>query len=185
MPAYALTIFLGAFLLFQVQPVIAKIILPWFGGSAAVWTTCLLFFQMALLLGYLYAHALIRYLEPRTQMIVHGAVLLDESGNVVRPALIWCDVRTDIQCRELTEKIGPEQLIQATCNPALPNFTLPGDTSASDRYYHRDITQPFVLRDGRLSVPTGPGLGVDVDHEFLESITHWTQTVGALNPAAS
>ena len=48
---YALTILVSAFLLFQVQPVIAKIILPWFGGSAAVWTTCLLFFQMVLLLG--------------------------------------------------------------------------------------------------------------------------------------
>ena len=52
---YALTILVSAFLLFQVQPVIAKIILPWFGGSAAVWTTCLLFFQMVLLLGYLYS----------------------------------------------------------------------------------------------------------------------------------
>ena len=61
---------------------------------------------------------------------------------------------------------------------AMPNFTLPGDTSASDRYYHRDVTQPFVLHDGRLDVPTGPGLGVDVDIEFLESITHWKQTVG-------
>jgi xylulokinase len=55
---------------------------------------------------------------------MHGAVLLDEHGAVVRPALIWCDVRTDSQCRELTEKIGAAQLIQATCNPALPNFTL-------------------------------------------------------------
>ena len=61
---------------------------------------------------------------------------------------------------------------------AMPNFTLPGDTSASDRYYHRDITAPFVLRDGRLDVPSGPGLGVEVDMEFLESITHWKQTVG-------
>jgi O-succinylbenzoate synthase len=60
---------------------------------------------------------------------------------------------------------------------AMPNFTLPGDTSASDRYYHRDITAPFVLRDGRLDVPGGPGLGVEVDIEFLESITHWKQTV--------
>jgi O-succinylbenzoate synthase len=70
---------------------------------------------------------------------------------------------------------------------ALPNFTLPGDTSASDRYYHRDITQPFVLHDGRLDVPSGPGLGVDVDLEFLESITHWKQTVGdaRLSQAAS
>jgi len=73
---YALTILVSAFLLFQVQPVIAKIILPWFGGSAAVWTTCLLFFQMVLLLGYLYAHALVRYLKPKTQVQVHAALLL-------------------------------------------------------------------------------------------------------------
>ena len=47
---YGLTIFLSAFLLFQVQPLIGKMILPWFGGSAAVWTTCMLFFQLVLLL---------------------------------------------------------------------------------------------------------------------------------------
>jgi xylulokinase len=55
---------------------------------------------------------------------MHGAVMLDASDRVVRPALIWCDVRTDRQCRELTEKIGAERLIQLTCNPALANFTL-------------------------------------------------------------
>src|SRR5437016_10332958 len=55
---------------------------------------------------------------------MHGAVLLDEQGNVVRPALIWCDVRTEKQCRDLTAKIGEERLIQLTCNPALANFTL-------------------------------------------------------------
>src|SRR3954467_13126206 len=73
---YALTILVSAFLLFQVQPVIAKIILPWFGGTAAVWTTCMLFFQMVLLLGYLYSHAVILYLRPRTKAIAHAAVLL-------------------------------------------------------------------------------------------------------------
>jgi len=62
---------------------------------------------------------------------------------------------------------------------AMPNFTLPGDTSASDRYYRRDITEPFVLHDGRLKVPTGAGLGVTVDHEFLDSITHSKQTLKA------
>ena len=72
---YALTILVSAFLLFQVQPVIAKIILPWFGGSAAVWTTCLLFFQLVLLLGYLYSHAAIRYLKPRAQMLLHAVLL--------------------------------------------------------------------------------------------------------------
>ena len=55
---------------------------------------------------------------------MHGAVLIDERGNVVRPALIWCDVRTEKQCRELTRALGLERLIQLTCNPALPNFTL-------------------------------------------------------------
>ena len=53
---FAATILLSAFLLFQVQPLIAKLILPWFGGSAAVWTSCMLFFQLALLGGYAYAH---------------------------------------------------------------------------------------------------------------------------------
>ena len=55
---------------------------------------------------------------------MHGAVLLDERGNVVRPALIWCDVRTEKQCRDLTQALGLQRLIQLTCNPALPNFTL-------------------------------------------------------------
>jgi xylulokinase len=55
---------------------------------------------------------------------MHGAVMLDEQGSVVRPALIWCDVRTEKQCRDLTAKIGQDRLIQLTCNPALANFTL-------------------------------------------------------------
>jgi len=60
---------------------------------------------------------------------------------------------------------------------AMPNFTLPGDTSASERYYHHDITEPFVLVEGRLKVPTGPGFGVNIDHDFLAEITHATETV--------
>src|SRR5712691_10297186 len=72
----AATIFLSAFLLFQVQPLIAKIILPWFGGSAAVWSAALLFFQLLLLGGYLYAHCLIRYVKPKKQFIVHAALLV-------------------------------------------------------------------------------------------------------------
>ena len=60
---------------------------------------------------------------------------------------------------------------------AMPNFTLPGDTSASDRYYHRDITEPFALVDGRLNVPQGPGLGVNVDLAYLEEITTSSQVL--------
>src|ERR1700755_2358817 len=55
---------------------------------------------------------------------MHGCVMLDASGNVLRPALIWADQRTQPQCDWLTEKIGFERLIELTCNPALPNFTL-------------------------------------------------------------
>jgi xylulokinase len=55
---------------------------------------------------------------------MHGAVMLDAADAVVRPALIWCDVRTEKQCVEFTQKVGAERLIRLTCNPALPNFTL-------------------------------------------------------------
>ena len=75
MAAYALTIFTGAFLLFQVQPLIGKYILPWFGGGPGVWTTCMLFFQMLLLGGYAYAHFTSRWLKPRTQAVVHMVLL--------------------------------------------------------------------------------------------------------------
>lgn len=73
---FAATIGLSAFLLFLVQPVIAKQILPWFGGSAAVWTTCMVFFQVVLLAGYFYADWVIRRLDARRQAWVHGALLL-------------------------------------------------------------------------------------------------------------
>src|ERR1700720_334845 len=76
MSLYAVTIFLSAFLLFQVQPLIAKMILPWFGGSAAVWSASMLFFQLLLLAGYAYAHVSIRFLKARAQMMVHVALLL-------------------------------------------------------------------------------------------------------------
>src|SRR5439155_16691419 len=72
----AATILLSAFLLFQVQPVITKFILPWFGGSPAVWTTCMLFFQLVLLGGYAYAHLSARLLKPRLQAVLHLALLL-------------------------------------------------------------------------------------------------------------
>ena len=62
---------------------------------------------------------------------------------------------------------------------ALPGFTLPGDTSASDRYYKTDITEPFVLSDGHLDVPTGPGLGVTPIASELSAVTTWTEWIGA------
>ena len=72
---YALTIFTSAFLLFLVQPLKAKQILPWFGGSAAVWTTCLVFFQFLLLAGYAYSDWTTRNLSARRQVVLHIALL--------------------------------------------------------------------------------------------------------------
>jgi hypothetical protein len=72
----AATIFLGAFLLFQVQPIISKMILPWFGGGPAVWTTCMLFFQVLLLGGYAYSHFLISSRNIKRQTIIHVAILV-------------------------------------------------------------------------------------------------------------
>lgn len=72
---FTFTIFSSAFLLFLVQPMIAKIILPWYGGVAAVWSTCLLFFQVTLALGYLYAHWLIRRWSSMFQARIHLAAL--------------------------------------------------------------------------------------------------------------
>jgi len=72
---YALTVFASAFLLFQVQPLISKYILPWFGGTPAVWTTCMLFFQVTLFAGYAYAHFAAEKLPARGQALIHLALL--------------------------------------------------------------------------------------------------------------
>src|SRR5262245_24033228 len=73
---YSLTVFSSAFLLFQVQPIISKLILPWFGGAVAVWTVCQLFFQVTLLLGYLYAHMLTQKFQRKAQVWTHLALLV-------------------------------------------------------------------------------------------------------------
>ena len=70
------TIFSSAFLLFLIQPLIAKQILPWFGGSAAVWSICMVFFQVALLAGYAYSDWIARHLRVRAQVLLHGTLLL-------------------------------------------------------------------------------------------------------------
>jgi spermidine synthase len=72
----SLTLFLSGFLLFWFQPMVAKMVLPLFGGSVSVWTTCVLFFQTVLLAGYVYAHLLAAKAPLRVQFLVHGALML-------------------------------------------------------------------------------------------------------------
>ena len=89
MTYYAITIFLSAFLLFQIQPMLGKYILPWFGGTPAVWSTTMLFFQALLTGGYAYAYGLIDRLGERKQGIIHLALLGVSLILLVFTALTW------------------------------------------------------------------------------------------------
>ena len=92
---YTLTVFLSAFLLFEVQPVVAKMILPWFGGTSTVWSTCMLFFQVVLLMGYLYAHWLNGLRNERRQAAAHSILLAVSVGSLpILPNPAWRSVAT-------------------------------------------------------------------------------------------
>ena len=86
---FGVTIFTGAFLLFQVQPILGKYILPWFGGMSSVWTTCMLFFQVLLLGGYLYSHLLSTRLKPQTQARTHIGLLVATLVLLIAGAVLW------------------------------------------------------------------------------------------------
>ena len=121
---YAATIFLSSFLLFLVQPLIARLILPWFGGTAAVWTTCMLFFQTLLLAGYAYAHAAEARLRPRTQAIVHTALLALALATLpIAPAERWKPLGTEEPISAilllLAATVGLPYLLLASTSPLL------------------------------------------------------------------
>jgi hypothetical protein len=131
--AYALTIFLSAFLLFQVQPLIAKYFLPWFGGTPAVWTTCLLFFQVLLLGGYSYAHVLTSRRTSRGQdkrhllLLAFSLVLLASLGHVwespITPGAAWVPAHSHDPRWRLLEllaiSVGVPYFVLSTTGPLL------------------------------------------------------------------
>lgn len=93
---FAVTTLLGAFLVFQVQPVISKCVLPWFGGTPAVWTTCMLFFQILLFCGYLYAHLLKTFFRPALQGVVHLILLAAAAWSLpIEPSDAWKPTGTE------------------------------------------------------------------------------------------
>ena len=117
MTIYACTIFVSAFLLFLVQPIIAKQILPWFGGSAAVWTTCLVFFQCALLAGYLYSDLTTRKLGAKKQAILHVAL--------IAIALVLLPIVPDVAWKpQGDEQPGLRILLLLAATIGLPYFLL-------------------------------------------------------------
>ena len=131
---FGVTIVLSAFLLFQVQPLIGKYILPWFGGGPAVWTTCLLFFQLVLLVGYAYAHWSSSRLSPRAQSSVH-LVLLAGSLLVlpIAPSPLWKPLPEDPPTAQilllLTATVGLPYLLLSSTAPLVQKWfseSLPG-----------------------------------------------------------
>lgn len=138
MALYPLTVFLSAFLLFLVQPVIAKQILPWFGGSAGVWTTCLFFFQFLLLCGYAYAHWSIRFLRPRLQVALHIVLLLASLASLpILASASW-------------KPVGDEQpalriLLLLLATVGLPYFMLTTTGPLVQAWYARITDSPYRL----------------------------------------
>ena len=136
MSRYALAIFTSAFLLFGVQPLAGRYALPWYGGTPGVWTACMLFFQVALLGGYAYAHGLASRLTPRTQARVHlgllavavvvlGARTLWE-GSPVAPGPQWRPAGTELPVLRLlamlAATIGLPFFVLSTTGPLLQSW---------------------------------------------------------------
>ena len=141
MTLFTVAIFLGAFLLFLVQPMAAKMVLPRVGGAPAVWNACMLFFQAALLAGYAYAHALTTRLRPAHQVLVHAAVLIAplavlplalprSSEPAVSASPVWWLLAT------LAVMVGAPFFALATTGPLLQRwFSTTDHAKARDPYF--------------------------------------------------
>lgn len=139
---YLLAIFLSAALVFSVQPIIAKLVLPRLGGSPSVWTVAMLFFQTVLLAGYFYAHLLARGLTPRAQALLHGAVLI--AGALFLPFALPADWAPDPQAPVTVQALGLFALLVA-----VPFFALSANAPLLQHWYARtgqpDAADPYFL----------------------------------------
>ena len=153
---FATTMALAGFLLFQVQPMLAKYILPWFGGSATTWIVCMLFFQMALLAGYGYAYALSRPLPTHKQaryqiyFLALGLALLP-----ITPSDVWKPAASDDPTLRiialLSVSVGLPYLILSTTSPLLSRWLARLDRSLDPgRFFAASNLGSFV---GLLSYP--------------------------------
>src|ERR1700747_838925 len=141
LPVFASTLFLSAGLMFLVEPMVAKMVLPRLGGAAAVWSTCLVFFQTMLLLGYAYAHLSTRLLPRWAQVILHVFVLLPLSAAVLPLALgagappaeqspvLWLLLRLTLAC-------GAPVFVISAAAPLLQHWFADADhKGAQDPYF--------------------------------------------------
>jgi SAM-dependent methyltransferase len=141
---YATAIFLGSFLLFLVEPIAGKRLLPLLGGSAAVWTTCLVFFQTMLLLGYACAHWLATRLHPRSQMLVYSMLLLAALGQA------WFSLHPHLQASTL-HPIASVFVVLTTLI-GLPFFVLSATNPLLQSWYSRSYAKAAVSGTGNETV---------------------------------
>ena len=155
---YGIPIVLSAFLLFLIQPMIGKFILPWFGGSPSVWTTCMLFFQVMLLCGYAYAHISISCLKPRTQGLLHLTLLLAAVVALpVIPSEIWKPDGPD------WAEVGILVLLTATIG--LPLFVLSATAPLLQAWFGRQY--PGVSPYGLYAFSNGASLAGLISYPFI------------------
>ena len=124
---FCATVFASAFLLFQVQPVIGRFILPWFGATPGVWSTCMLFFQVLLLAGYGYAHFIVTRLTAKRQAIVHSILLVIALVALpITPDPSWKPVDADVPILRilmvLTVTVGIPYLLLSASGPLLQSW---------------------------------------------------------------
>ncbi len=132
---HAGTIFSSAFLLFLVQPIVSKHILPWFGGSAAVWATCLVFFQTLLLLGYAYSDVVSRRLAPKAQVTLHALLLIASAATLpVLAGDAWKPAGDEDPSRYilllLAATVGLPYLMLSTTGPLIQSWSARSGDSA-------------------------------------------------------
>lgn len=152
---FQIPIVLSAFLLFLLQPIMAKQILPWFGGSASVWNTCVFFFQLLLLLGYLYAHGLVRFAAPKTQAYIHiGMLALCLISLPVIASGYWKSGDVDPAVRIL--------MMLAT-TVGLPYFLLSSTSPLLQAWYARTMAAPYKL----FAISNAASLGGLIAYPFL------------------
>lgn len=136
---FAIATLLSAFLVFQIQPVISKCVLPWFGGTPAVWTTCLLFFQMLLFGGYLYAHCLRHFLPPVVQGVIHMSLLAAAAWSLpIQPEDVWKPVGNEDPTWTL--------LVLLTAHVALPYFVLSSTGPLVQAWFSYESNDESVYR---------------------------------------
>ncbi len=135
---YSLTLLVSAFLLFCIEPLVAKMLLPFAGGATAVWSTCLVFFQATLLLGYVFSHGTLRALPPKRHVFVYA--LLFPLALATMPIMLHGTIAKDHPAATvlvlLAQAVGAPFFVLSTLAPALQRwFSATGEKHAADPYF--------------------------------------------------